>query len=141
MSPAAGALLARSLQSVSDQELESAVQANMWERRRVRAIVLQERRAEAQETVIAVVRRRRGQAAKTGAVEQVIGIGRQISRKCRNFGAPVESLAIGGLAGRGRAEERGQFVSAACDQRLAGGADRGQRHHVDLAAGLFGASA
>src|SRR5262249_763672 len=129
MSPAAGALLARALQSVSDQELESAGQAKMWERRRGRAIVLQERRAEAQETVIAVVRRRRGQAAKTGTVEQVIGIGRQIAGKCRDFGAAVESLAIGGLAGRGRAEERGQFVAAACAPRLAGGAGRGPRHH------------
>src|SRR5215467_3026672 len=108
MSPAAGALLARSLQSVSDQELESAVKANMWERRRVRAIVLQERRAEAQETVIAVVRRHRGQAAKAGAVEQLLGIGGQIARKGRDFRAAVEGLTVGGFAGRGRAEKRRQ---------------------------------
>src|SRR5688572_7251332 len=123
MSPAADAAFSRSLQSVSEQELEGAVKADVRQRGLVAGCALQERRPEAQEAEIGLFGSGAGQAAKA-AVEQLLGIGGQVARKGRNFGLAIEGLAIGGLAGRGRADDGRQLLAATRDLRLARGAHR-----------------
>ena len=110
----------------------------MRQRRLARAVVLQQRRAEAEETEIAFVGGGRGQAAKACAIEKLFRIGRQIAGERRGLSVAVEHLAIGGLARRGRSEDRGQLIAAPRDQRLTSGAHGRKRHHVDLGPGLFG---
>ena len=57
----------RSLQPVSDQELQRAVEANVRQRGQAAISRLQERRPQAQETKVGVLRRGRGNAAKAPA--------------------------------------------------------------------------
>src|SRR5258707_1024343 len=91
--PAADGAFSRSLQFVSDQELEGAVKADVRQRRLLVTFALQQRRTEAQEAIIGFFGRRAGKAAKP-ALEQLLGVNGQIAREGRDFGFAVERLAI-----------------------------------------------
>ncbi len=95
----------------------------MRQRGLVAGRVLQQRRPEAQEAEIGVFGGGAGKAAKA-AVEQFLRVRRQVARKGRDFGLAIEGLAIGALAGRGRADDGRQLFAATRDLRLAGGAHR-----------------
>src|ERR1700733_1702976 len=99
MSPAAGAGGARSLQFVSDQELEGAVKADVRQRRAIRSLILEQRRPKPQKAKVGIVGCRAGETTKRGlAVEQLLGIVGQIARESRDLGVAVKCLAIGHLA-------------------------------------------
>src|ERR1700716_2649674 len=133
MSPGHEGENARSLQSVSDQELEGAVKADVRQSGLVGAVAFELRWPETKEAKIGLFRRGAGEAAKGGfAFEELLRIGRQIARKGRDLGLSVEALAVGHLAGSRCSQDRGQFLAAALHLGLAGGADRGQRDDVDL---------
>src|ERR1700731_4720287 len=92
-SPACGDGGARSLQSVSDQELEGAVEADVRQHRTSRIPALEMRRPKAKKAKIAFFRGRAGKALKRAvALEELFGIGRQIARKGRDLGLAVEGL-------------------------------------------------
>ena len=61
--------------------------------------------------------------------------GRPERSRLRSSPSKISPLALS--PGAGVPEQRGQFVAAARDQGLAGGADRRQRHHVDRGARCF----
>ncbi len=101
------------LQSVSDQELKRAVEADMGQLR-LRAVLARElRRAEAEEAEVGVLGCSRGEAAEgVAAGEQLIEPVRQVAGEGRGLGCAVEHFAAGALAGLRRAEDRGQPVAA-----------------------------
>ncbi len=71
------------------------------------------------------------------ALEQLFGVGRQIARKGRDLRIAVEGLAADLLARGWCSQNRGQLVAAALHLASRVAAHRGQRHHVDLRAGIF----
>jgi len=88
------------LQSVSDQELEGAVETDVRQDRTLRIRALEWRRAKAQKAEIGLFRRGSGETAKrTVAGKQLFGIAGQITWEGRDLGGAVEGLAIGRLAG------------------------------------------
>src|SRR6266403_5967323 len=140
MSPAADDEIARSLQFVSDQELEGAVKADVRQSRLVGAFAFELWRAKAKKAKIGLFGRGAGEAAKRAiTLEQLVRIGRQIAWKSRNLRLAVEGFGAGDLTAGEGAEDRRQFVAAALHLGLAGGADRGQRDDVDFRAGILGA--
>src|SRR5262245_13898264 len=99
MSPACGEGDGRSLQSVSDQELERAVEANMRQRRRVRTCGLEPWRTEAQETIIGVIGPAVAEplkwvaaAADVAIGEQLVEFRRQVAGKGSDLGGAIEDL-------------------------------------------------
>ena len=103
------------------------------------AVALQRRRAETQEAVIGVFGGRSQGAAKSRVtLEQVVGVGGQVAGKGRHLRVAVKRLAAGDLAGKRRAEDRGQPLAAARHHRLASGAHRGERHNVNAGARALG---
>src|SRR3954470_410804 len=108
-----GAMDGRSLQPVSDQELERAVEADVRQRRRLAVVACKTRRPEFQKTIVGGVRAGAGQAGESATVEQTVEIGRQVAGEGRDLGLAIEDLAMGRFAGDRRAEDRGQLVAAA----------------------------
>src|SRR6266481_7902762 len=107
MSPAADDEIARSLQFVSDQELEGAVKADVRQSGLVGAFAFELWRAKAKKAKIGLFGCGAGEAAKRAFTrEQLFRIGREIARKGRNLGIAVEGLAAGDLTARGCAEDR-----------------------------------
>ena len=78
---------------------------------------LQQRRPEAQEAEIGLFGSGAGKAAKA-AIEQFLRVRGQVARKGRHFSLAIEGFAIGGLAGRGRADDGRKFLPAPRDLRL-----------------------
>ena len=68
----------------------------------------------------------------------VQSVRRQIAGKERHLGRAVEMPAVGPFARRGDADDRRQAAALAANQRFAGGADGGERDHIDLGAGVAG---
>jgi hypothetical protein len=90
------------LQSVSDQKLEGAVEADMRQDGLTGSVAFEQGRAKAQEAEIGVVGGIVSETTKSAfAGKQRFRVERQIARKRRDFGVAIERLAIAGLA-RGR---------------------------------------
>src|SRR5215472_18501628 len=120
MLPVVAGEIARSLQSISDQELQGTVEADVRQRRLVGALTFELWRPEAEEAEIACLRSRSGEPAKgIDTVEQSLGVRGQITRKGRDLCIAVEKFAVGALASRGRPQDRRQFVAATRDLCLA----------------------
>lgn len=134
-------MIAHSLQSVSDQELEGAVKADVRQNGAINLpLAFKAGRPEAKEAEIGLLFRSTGKALERAfALEQLFRIGRQVARKGRDFRAAVECFTADLLAGIRRSQDRGQFVAATLHLGFAGGAHRGQRHHVDRSPGVLGA--
>src|SRR5882672_4437821 len=104
----------------------------------VDALALKVRRAETKKAKIALFRRCAGEAAKRSfTLEKLFRIGRQIARKGRDFGLPVERFAVRRLTGGRGAQDRGQLFAAELHPRLAGGAHRGECHDVDVSSSVL----
>src|ERR1700704_384569 len=139
MSPADEGEHARSLQSVSDQELEGAVKADMRQSGLLGAFAFELRRAKAKKAKIGLVICGAGETTKRAfAAKQLLRIIRQIAWKGRNLGLAVEDLHACNFAGCRCPQDRGQFVAAALHLGFAGGADRSQRNDVDIGSGALG---
>ena len=96
-----------------------------------------ERRAEAHEAPV-VVRLRAGRVASPSKI--ACRVGRQFAGKDGRFGDAVEASARRSSRPSRGTPMMASSVSPPCpDLGLAGGADRGQRDHVDLGADPFGA--
>src|SRR4051794_25774497 len=108
---------ARSSQSVSNQKLQRAVEADVRQRGIFRA--LQQRWTKTQEAKIGAVRAGAAQAAKSGLVaEQRVEVDRQIAWKRRHLRFAVENLGAGDFALRRRAQDGRQLVAAALNLGL-----------------------
>src|SRR3979411_396710 len=114
MSPAFDDGIARSLQSVSDQELEGAVKADMRQSGLLGAFAFELRRAKAKKAKIGLVICGAGETSKRAfAAKKLLRIIRQIAWKGRNLGLAVEDLHACNFAGCRCPQDRGQFVAAA----------------------------
>src|SRR4030081_3234220 len=139
MSPADEGEHARSLQSVSDQELEGAVKADMRQSGFLGAFAFELRRGKAKKAKIRLIIRGAGETSKRAfAAKKLLRIIRQIAWKGRNLGLAVEDLHACNFAGCRCPQDRGQFVAAALHLGFAGGADRSQRNDVDIGSGALG---
>ena len=117
--------------AVPDQELQRPVEPDL--RRGLAA--LGERRAEADEPPVVVGL---GQGDRV-ALEDGVRVGRQFAGKDSRLGDAVENLAADRLALFGHADDGVERLAAGPDLSFAGGADRGERDHVDLGPDAFGA--
>src|SRR5215471_9131002 len=129
MRPAGDRARAPSLQTVSDEEFERPVEANMRQGGCAVLCHLERGRTEANKLQIG----RSWYASR----EQRGGVVGKIARKNSSLGSAVETLAFDVLASFREAENRGQPFTAALHQGFARGANGREGDHVDPRAGEF----
>src|SRR6185437_3772156 len=107
-------MIARSLQSVSDQELKGAVEADVGQNGAIGSpLVFKPRRPEPKKAEIGSFFRTAGKTPERSfASEQLFRIGRQVAREGRNLRVAVKYLAPDLFAGVRRSQDRGQLVAA-----------------------------
>src|SRR5215211_2714374 len=122
-----------SCEAVSKQELQRTVQANVGQRGRTGSARLARRRAEAQETVVGLMRRRE----PLKRVEQRRRILRQVARKGRDLRLTIKTVLAQRLTGERRAGDDRQLVAPARSRRLFRGTHRRERDDINRRAGKF----
>jgi hypothetical protein len=129
-----------SCESISDQELQGSVKADMRQGRHAIVGELQRRRPNAKKSKVGFLRGRRGNTAKglLVAAQKLFGVVGQVTGKNRRFGFAVKRFSRYRFAGYRHAKHARKLLAAAPDHSLLGRAHRGKRNDIDLRAGSFG---